>query len=127
VQTTWPINGAIVINDTSSATISENHISGAYFGFHILNSTTATGTNNVVTGVSRGLRVFLANGVAITRSDFTNYTTALDTDATTGIASCNWWGSPSGPHGIAPWISPVAYSPWSASPIANQPSVSCGL
>ena len=126
LPTTWPINNAIFINDTSTVIISDNRISGAYVAFHILNATNASGTNNTVSDVSQGMRVFLTNGVVISRSDFTNYTTALDTNSEVGIAACNWWGTPAGPQGVAPWISPVTYANWARAPIANQPDVGCG-
>jgi hypothetical protein len=122
----WPINNAIFINENSTATVSSNRIEGAYVGLNFVSGTSATGTNNVVTNVNEGMRIFVAGPVSITRSDFTNYTRALDTDATTAVASCNWWGSPVGPQGVAPWISPATYTPWSTSPIANQPNVGCG-
>ena len=124
---TWPINNAISINDNSTAEVSFNRVRGAYVGFNFVSGTSATGTDNVVTEVSQGIHAFFVNDVAITRSDFTFYTTALDTDATRAIAYCNWWGSPAGPQGVASWINPITYGNWAASPIANQAAVNCGL
>jgi hypothetical protein len=116
---TWPITSAVFTNEQASTTISSNRISGAFVGIHIVSGTVATGSDNIVTGVAQGLRVFLANSVSITRSDFSDYTTAIATDAPGGIARCNWWGSAIGPQGANPGVSPVTYLPYATQPIAN--------
>jgi hypothetical protein len=125
-RSSWPLRDGIWVSDSSSATISNNALSSAYVGFNISNGSNVHGRDNIVTNVSQGLQVFNTNTVAITRSDFSNYTTALITDSASGIAVCNWWGSTEGPQGIAPWYSTAIYAPWSTSPIANEPTVTCG-
>ena len=118
---TWPMSNAILVSDSSTATVNGNRITGAYTGLSMINGTSGSGSDNVVSVVARGLSLYNAGNVSVSRSDFTSYETALTgSTVSAALARCNWWGSTDGPSNPQVGGNSRAYTPWAFAPIANS-------
>ena len=136
----WPFNIAIKIDGAQNATITENHVSGAWDAYHFTgNVGTTTASDNTATDVAFAIAIQSPTTGAIDfqSSDFTGYAQpigldmagpdgdALESGALTLDLTCNWWGSETGPAPIDQSIPSTIYSPWARSQVAGTGTTSC--
>jgi Right handed beta helix region len=123
---TWPITYSGIDVGMASAELVRNVIVGAYNGLG-LEGASGTATDNTIHDVASLINLYNAN-MAVHRNDFYNFTNAFDhvpALSPGSSATCNWWGSTSGPQGIDGSVSPALYTPWATQPIAMVPGVIC--
>lgn len=125
---TWPItSNAIHIESAGTAEVRGNHVTGAWHAYFISeNVGSVTGMNNVAAGIHTGLLAFEVDGpVTFNSSDFTDYHVPLHVDDVTDFdATCNWWGSSSGPSN--PEVNdPGVYTPWAEASVAGMSTTTC--
>ena len=144
LSASYGLRNAIVDQLSNTATtdvIQGNRITGALGG--IVPRGFAAFTDNVFASDniidSTFVALMFVNGnsrIVAHRNDITNYvypmaaaTSYLGIGLTTpalpaGSATCNWWGSASGPTGVLPGTLSAAYTPFAGTLIAGQPGVS---
>ncbi|HVZ47414.1 MAG TPA: hypothetical protein VG916_01410, partial [Gemmatimonadaceae bacterium] len=115
-----------------AAEIHRNTIGTVFTGVVISNGGSLNMTDNVITGgVFAFNRTSPLGSVTVTRNDFNGLLGSFRTanSATPGPANyqCNWWGAsgPLAPAVTGPALPASTYTPWAATPIANQPAVTC--
>ncbi len=126
---TYPIQNSAIQVASGSATISRNNVRNAFQGI-IFTPFTGTAVDNVI---DHTWAAFFGGGdpgtsfAHVNRNDVTDYVVPLVNAGVFGLGdfTCNWWGSPDGPHNPSPDFTPSMFTPWATQPIADKPAVSC--
>ena len=140
----WGIHGAIVQQPGPAVVptiVERNVVNGALIGLwaRMGGSNQMVATDNQITNVFVAVLTTPGDPMIANRNDFTNYHYPITNVANLNVVpfiaqpvivppsrlACNFWGSTTGPIGVFPTIPVSAYTPYSTTPIANQPSVVC--
>ena len=122
------------LGGTSSATVEGNNVKGVSnsYGTGVevnipsVSTTNFVATNNTINTWQTGFLVTSASGSTLTQTVQGNFVTGnqtgcINTSSSPLNATCNWWGSASGPSGAGPGTgdpvgSNVIFSPWAIIP-----------
>jgi hypothetical protein len=120
---------------TAHVAASQNSIDNASAGIRIIGGgATVTGSDNLTTRTQAALRLENTSGtpssLAVTHTDFSSYFTPILAvwpvgQSNTIDATCNYWGSASGPQNVAVGVSSSWYVPFAVAPIANGAGGTC--
>lgn len=112
----------IEVVDGARAEVSGNTVENAFIGLQFGAPVTASGLDNVVTGVEVGIQAFPDAVVTIRSSDLTDWTFALQAGGPQDF-TCNWWGDAAGPGPTGG--DPTLYTPWATTPVAGTSTTTC--
>jgi hypothetical protein len=75
----------------------------------------------LISGVQNGVGIQGGSHFMLTRSDLTDYVSAIGSAETIALGAliCNWWGSAAGPVPVDPVIPEGVYAPFAVAPIAG--------
>jgi hypothetical protein len=101
--------------------VTGNHLYTGYRGLVVSGSAAGViAQDNIIAEVAIGAEADGGSPV-VTRNDITDYRlySLAGTGWTSGSATCDWWGNPSGPSLVAAGIGGGVYTPYAAAAIAG--------